>query len=57
MIAFGRTLERSSGQLHGRVELYIEPRDLWIGAFVAADAVYVCLLPCCVIRISRGRKG
>ncbi len=39
----------------GRVEIYPEPRDLWIGAYIAPDAVYICPLPILVIRISRGR--
>lgn len=37
----------------GRVELYVEPRDLWIGVYVAPAAVYVCPLPMLVIRWSR----
>jgi len=41
---------------HGRVEIYLDPRDLWIGAYVAKSAVYVCLLPAVVIRVSRGRR-
>lgn len=42
----------------GRVEIYCEPRDLWIGVFVAKRGpVYVCPLPCVVIRISRGRRS
>jgi hypothetical protein len=39
---------------HGRVQLYIEPRDAWIGVYVAVDAVYVCPLPFIVIRYRRG---
>lgn len=38
----------------GRVEIYLEPRDLWVGAYVNQRAVYVCPLPMLVIRISRG---
>lgn len=41
----------------GRVEIYAEPRDGWIGFYVAPDAVYVCPLPFVVIRVSRGRKS
>ena len=37
----------------GRVQLYIEPRDLWIGVYIAPAAVYVCALPMLVIRWSR----
>lgn len=40
----------------GRVEVYLEPRDVWIGVYVSPDAVYVCPLPFLVIRISRGRR-
>jgi hypothetical protein len=35
-----------------RVEVYFEPRDVWIGAYLARDAVYVCPLPCLVIKSS-----
>lgn len=41
----------------GRVEIYAEPRDIWIGVYVAPGAVYVCPLPFIVIRISRGRRS
>lgn len=37
----------------GRLRLYIEPRDLWVGVYVARDAVYVCPLPMVVIRYTR----
>jgi hypothetical protein len=37
----------------GRLALYVEPRDAWIGAYVAPDAVYVCPLPFCVARWAR----
>jgi hypothetical protein len=33
-----------------RLRVYIEPRDAWIGVYIAEDAVYVCLLPFVVIR-------
>lgn len=36
-----------------RLRVYIEPRDLWIGVYVARDAVYVCPLPTIVIRWRR----
>jgi hypothetical protein len=36
-----------------RLRIYIEPRDLWVGAYVAPHAVYVCPLPTLVIRWSR----
>ena len=38
-----------------RVYVYFEPRDLWVGAYVAEDAVYVCILPTLVIRWRRGQ--
>jgi hypothetical protein len=37
----------------GWFSLYIEPRDIWIGVYVAKDAVYVCPLPMVVIRYAR----
>ena len=35
------------------IELKWEPRDLWIGVFVGVDAVYICLLPTIVIKLTR----
>jgi hypothetical protein len=43
--------------LRGRVEVYVEPRDLWVGAFVSEDAIYICPIPMMVVRISRGRSA
>ncbi len=37
----------------GRVQLYLEPRDLWIGVFVDPEVLYVCPLPCVVVRWTR----
>lgn len=37
----------------GRVQIYIEPRDIWMGVYVAPNAVYVCPLPLVVIRWDR----
>lgn len=37
----------------GRLAVYLEPRDLWVGAYVAVDAVYVCPLPMLVFRWDR----
>lgn len=37
----------------GRAEFYIEPRDVWIGVYVAPAAIYICLLPTLVIRVAR----
>ncbi len=39
----------------GRLQLYVEPRDVWVGVFVDRKAVYVCLLPCLVMRWARNR--
>jgi hypothetical protein len=36
-----------------RLRVYFEPRDVWVGVYVAEDAVYVCPLPCVVIRWQR----
>lgn len=36
-----------------RLSIYIEPRDLWIGAYIAPNAVYVCPLPTLVIKWER----
>lgn len=40
----------------GRFEFYLEPRDIWVGAFVGEFAVYVCPLPCVVIRWDRTKR-
>lgn len=37
----------------GRVRFGFEWRDLWVGVFIGPDAVYVCTVPGCVIRIAR----
>jgi hypothetical protein len=37
----------------GRLAVYVEPRDAWVGAYVAPDAVYVCPLPFVVLRWKR----
>lgn len=37
----------------GRLAIYIEPRDIWIGAFVARAAFYVCPLPLVVFKWTR----
>lgn len=41
----------------GRLVMYIEPRDAWVGLYLARDAVYVCLLPLLVIRWQRRASG
>lgn len=38
-----------------RIELHFVPGDLWIGAFVADDAVYLIIVPTIVVRVARGR--
>lgn len=37
----------------GRLAVYLELRDLWIGVHVGPDAVYVCPLPVLVLRFQR----
>lgn len=37
----------------GRLAIYIEPRDVWIGIYVAPTAVYVLFLPFVVLRWNR----
>lgn len=37
----------------GRLSAYIEPRDIWIGVYVAEAAVYVCPLPLLVVKWDR----
>ena len=37
----------------GRLSLVFEPRDLWVGVYVAYGAVYVCLIPCLPVRWER----
>lgn len=36
-----------------RLSVYLEPRDWWIGVYVAPGAVFVCPLPTLVIRWQR----
>jgi hypothetical protein len=41
-------------RLHlGRLSAYIEPRDIWVGVYVAPNAVYVCPLPLLVLKWER----
>jgi len=42
------------GGVGKRVSLLFEPRDVWVGVYVAEAAVYVCPLPTLVIVIQRG---
>ena len=37
----------------GRIKIYIEPCDMWIGAYFAPDAIYICPVPFLVIRWAR----
>jgi hypothetical protein len=37
----------------GRLSIYIEPRDAWVGLYVAPNAFYLCPVPFLVIRWSR----
>jgi hypothetical protein len=37
----------------GRLSVYVEPRDAWIGAYVALNAIYVCPIPFLVIKWER----
>jgi hypothetical protein len=37
----------------GRLSIYIEPRDVWVGAYIAPAAVYVCPLPLVVFKWDR----
>lgn len=38
-------------------QIYLEPRDWWIGLYIADTAFYLCPLPCVVIKIWRGRTN
>ena len=40
-----------------RAEIKIEPKDAWVGAYIdrADKTVYVCPLPCLVIKVRWGR--
>ncbi len=48
--------EDAAATLRPRLEVYIELRDAWVGAYVAREAVYVCPLPFLVLRIARGPR-
>jgi hypothetical protein len=43
---------RSPQHPAGRIQLYIEWRDLWVGGFVSTNAVYLILLPTLVLRVA-----
>ena len=36
-----------------RLRIYLEPRDIWVGVYVAPQAVYICPLPFVVFRWHR----
>jgi len=55
-VADGRTRLSERRIRVGRVQIYLEPRDLWMGVYIGPDAVYVCPLPLLVIRCTRGRR-
>ena len=38
-------------------QIYIEPRDWWVGLYISDVALYVCPLPCIVIKIWRVDRG
>jgi hypothetical protein len=40
-------------RVQGRLSVYWEPRDVWVGVYVADRAVYVCPLPTLVVRWRR----
>lgn len=52
-----RTRSRKRRLHFGRLQVYLEPRDLWIGVYVARDALYLCLLPVLVFRWTRRGAG
>ena len=37
----------------GRLSLVFEPRDIWLGVYVAPGAVYACLVPCFPLKWER----
>lgn len=39
--------------LRGRLVIYIEPRDAWIGAYIGESYIYVCPFPFLVFRWDR----
>lgn len=39
-----------------RARIYIEPRDIWVGVYVAEHAIYICPVPMVVIKIWRGMR-
>lgn len=39
-----------------RVSVYVDWRDWWIGLYRAEEHLYVCVLPCLVVRIWRAKR-
>jgi len=39
--------------LNGRLSVRINLRDWWVGVFIAKTHIYVCPLPCVVLRWTR----
>lgn len=37
----------------GRFCAYLDPRDMWVGAFFSTSAIYVCPVPFVVLRWAR----
>lgn len=48
-----RWWDRRLRLFRGGVQVYLEPRDVWVGVYVSEDAVFVCLLPMLVIKVWR----
>jgi hypothetical protein len=40
-------------ELLSRLDVYPDPASWWMGAYLAPNAVYVCPVPCLVIRWAR----
>jgi hypothetical protein len=36
-----------------RLAIYLEPRDAWVGLYIAPHAIYACPLPFLVLRWTR----
>lgn len=34
-----------------RFSFYIDTSDWWIGVYRAEGRIYICLLPCCVVKV------
>jgi hypothetical protein len=39
--------------MNGRLSVYLEPRDAWVGVYISTSAFYVCPLPFLVLRWDR----